>query len=108
VNIRDKGCVFPDCTIPAEWCEAHHVIPWKPNRAGRRGKTKVGNIALLCSFHHHIFEKWGWFLYMDHGQPWWKPPTTHDPQQRPIQNTANHLPLIFADIGPSAVTQVGG
>jgi Domain of unknown function (DUF222) len=95
VNVRDKGCVFPDCTIPPEWCEAHHVIPWKPNRAGRRGKTKVTNIALLCSFHHHIFEKWGWFLYMDHGHPWWIPPITHDPQQKPVQNTANHLPLIF-------------
>ncbi|MDQ0735848.1 HNH endonuclease signature motif containing protein [Arthrobacter agilis] len=29
---RDRGCAFPDCTIPASWCEAHHMTPWSRGR----------------------------------------------------------------------------
>ncbi|NWL09701.1 HNH endonuclease, partial [Paenarthrobacter nitroguajacolicus] len=25
ITARDGGCAFPDCTIPAPWCEAHHT-----------------------------------------------------------------------------------
>lgn len=44
---RDGGCSFPGCTIPASWCDAHHVLPWW---AG--GKTCLLNSALLCRRHH--------------------------------------------------------
>jgi hypothetical protein len=45
--LRDKGCVIPGCTIPARWCEAHHIIYWQDG-----GPTDVINAALLCFFHH--------------------------------------------------------
>jgi hypothetical protein len=25
---RDGHCAFPGCTLPAAWCDAHHVSPW--------------------------------------------------------------------------------
>ncbi|MGD8149677.1 DUF222 domain-containing protein [Ornithinimicrobium sp. Y1694] len=44
---RDKGCSIPGCTIPASWCEAHHVIWWS-----RGGLSDLDNYALLCPRHH--------------------------------------------------------
>jgi hypothetical protein len=23
---RDKGCAYPNCSAPASWCDAHHII----------------------------------------------------------------------------------
>ncbi len=28
ITARDGGCAFPDCTMPAPWCEAHHTTYW--------------------------------------------------------------------------------
>ena len=25
---RDKGCSFPGCDVPPEWCERHHIRAW--------------------------------------------------------------------------------
>jgi Domain of unknown function (DUF222)/HNH endonuclease len=47
--IRDRECRADGCTIPATWCEAHHVKPWS---AG--GRTDLANAVLLCSHHHHL------------------------------------------------------
>ncbi|MQW75308.1 DUF222 domain-containing protein [Nocardioides sp. dk4132] len=47
--IRDRECRADGCTIPATWCEAHHVKPWS---AG--GKTDLADGLLLCSHHHHL------------------------------------------------------
>jgi hypothetical protein len=34
--------------MPAEFCEAHHVVPWS-----RGGTTSLHDTKLLCPFHHH-------------------------------------------------------
>ncbi|WP_050670034.1 HNH endonuclease signature motif containing protein [Luteipulveratus halotolerans] len=44
---RDGGCTFPGCTIPAQWCDAHHVRHWVHG-----GRTDLSNAALLCGRHH--------------------------------------------------------
>ncbi|MDQ0865320.1 HNH endonuclease signature motif containing protein [Arthrobacter globiformis] len=44
ITARDQGCAFPGCTIPAPWCEAHHITYWS-----RGGTTGTGNGVLLCS-----------------------------------------------------------
>ncbi|GAB3433844.1 HNH endonuclease signature motif containing protein [Flindersiella endophytica] len=28
LDLRDAGCAFPACDIPAAWCDAHHIKPW--------------------------------------------------------------------------------
>ncbi|MFM6849635.1 MAG: DUF222 domain-containing protein [Terrabacter sp.] len=49
---RDRGCSFTGCTVPATWCDAHHVLPWQ-----RGGKTDLTNAALLCRHHHtHVHQ----------------------------------------------------
>ncbi|PWN03448.1 HNH endonuclease, partial [Nocardioides silvaticus] len=35
-------------TIPAGWCEAHHLDPW-----ANGGNTDLDRGVLLCSWHHH-------------------------------------------------------
>ncbi len=49
---RDKGCAFPGCTTPPQWCEAHHVLHWIHG-----GLTDLRNAALLCPRHHHHVHK---------------------------------------------------
>lgn len=45
--LRDKGCTFPGCTRPPQWCDAHHVRWWS-----RGGGSDISNGALLCESHH--------------------------------------------------------
>ena len=62
--IRDGGCVFPGCDRPPGWCEAHHVVHWID-----LGPTNLGNIALLCSHHHHLCHEGGWTMQHGTGPP---------------------------------------
>ena len=47
LTARDQGCAFPNCTIPAPWCEAHHTTYWSHGRP-----TNTDNGVLLCTHHH--------------------------------------------------------
>jgi len=47
--LRDAGCTWPGCTVPAQWCDAHHATPW-----WRGGRTSLANTALLCGRHHTL------------------------------------------------------
>jgi hypothetical protein len=46
---RDGCCTFPGCTVPPQWCDAHHVTHWADG-----GETNLSNGALLCGRHHTI------------------------------------------------------
>jgi hypothetical protein len=46
---RDGGCTFPGCTMPPQWCEAHHLVHWIDG-----GRTDLANGALLCGRHHTV------------------------------------------------------
>ncbi len=52
---RDGGCVFPGCTSPPSWSEAHHMVEWA---AG--GDTDVSGMASLCRHHHGVVHRTGW------------------------------------------------
>ena len=45
---RDRHCVV--CEAAPNWCEAHHLVPW---RAPHLGSTNIDNLALLCTRCHH-------------------------------------------------------
>ncbi|TDL36671.1 HNH endonuclease signature motif containing protein [Arthrobacter nitrophenolicus] len=81
LTARDQGCAFPDCTIPAPWCEAHHITYWSHG-----GETTTDNGVLLCSFHHHLIHKEQWAIAIQHGTPSFIPPPHIDPNQSPRQN----------------------
>jgi hypothetical protein len=55
LNLRDRGCTATGCGMPAEFCEAHHIVPWS-----RGGKTSLADTKLLCSFHHHRAHDSAW------------------------------------------------
>ncbi|RZU60631.1 HNH endonuclease signature motif containing protein [Zhihengliuella halotolerans] len=74
ITARDGGCVIPGCTIPASWCEIHHVHAHAEN-----GPTHTDNGVLLCWFHHHHLESSGWEIRMTGGVPHVKAPPWYDP-----------------------------
>ena len=57
LEIRDKHCTFPGCTIDASRCDAHHVKHWQHN-----GPTDISNTLLLCPGHHHLVHEGGWTI----------------------------------------------
>jgi hypothetical protein len=81
LTARDQGCAFPNCTIPASWCEAHHTTYWS-----RGGPTSTDNGVLLCTHHHHLIHKEQWKIHVKNGIPWFIPPPHIDPRQHPRQN----------------------
>ena len=50
---RDRKCV--GCGASADWCQAHHIIPWQPG-----GPTDLDNLCLLCSRCHHKVHDNAW------------------------------------------------
>jgi hypothetical protein len=58
VILRDRHCQFPGCFQPPSVCQVHHLIP-----RSKGGATALGNLKLLCRFHHLIvLHRWGWTL----------------------------------------------
>ena len=55
--IRDHGCRWPGCAIPAGSCDAHHATHWLDH-----GKTDPDNLVLLCWFHHHLLHEQHWSI----------------------------------------------
>lgn len=49
LNVRDKGCRWPDCDRPAPWTAAHHIVHWVHG-----GRTDMDNLVLLCHRHHWL------------------------------------------------------
>ncbi len=64
ITARDRGCVIPGCTIPARWCEVHHVVP-----AREGGPTHTDNGTLACWWHHSRIDTGPWRLRMQNGVP---------------------------------------
>src|SRR5262249_60973874 len=76
--LRDHGCAFPGCTIPACWTDGHHIQHWADG-----GSTSLENMVLLCSAHHDLIHHSAWTVRLRDVLPEFIPPTFIDPEQRP-------------------------
>jgi hypothetical protein len=47
IEVRDRHCTHPGCTVPADRCEVDHVVPY-----ANGGATTQENGTLLCPAHH--------------------------------------------------------
>ncbi|MGB6162672.1 MAG: DUF222 domain-containing protein [Pseudonocardiaceae bacterium] len=70
VIFRDGGCAFPGCSVPARWCDIHHVTHWADH-----GSTSVGNCVALCGRHHRLAHHSDWRIDMVSGIPEFHPPS---------------------------------
>lgn len=88
ITLRDGGCLIPDCHVPPQWCEIHHVT-----EHSRGGPTHTDNGVLLCWFHHRTIDTGNWQIRIQDGIPhvrgpsWWDHtrqwrPTTKSPTRR--------------------------
>jgi Domain of unknown function (DUF222)/HNH endonuclease len=78
---RDRGCSFPGCDKPPEWCQRHHIVAWADG-----GRTDLDNLTLLCHNHHRNFDAAGWSCQLTDGLPSWTPPAWVDPERIPRRN----------------------
>ena len=74
ITLRDGGCLIPGCSVPAAWCEIHHVTPH-----AHGGPTHPDNGVLLCWFHHRTIDTSGWAIRMIRGVPQLRAPAWLDP-----------------------------
>jgi hypothetical protein len=81
--LRDKGCAFPGCDRPPRWTDAHHIVHWSNG-----GPTDLGNLALLCGYHHRLIHQSDWQIRINpkDGLPEFIPPACIDQDQRPRRN----------------------
>jgi hypothetical protein len=47
LRLRDRTCVEPGCTLPANYCDPHHITHWT-----KGGPTGLPNLELRCRRHH--------------------------------------------------------
>ncbi|MFM6848628.1 MAG: DUF222 domain-containing protein [Terrabacter sp.] len=70
--LRDHGCSYPGCSVPPQWCDAHHVVHWLHG-----GATDLCNGALLCGRHHTIVHQLGLAATVLPDEVIWHLPTEH-------------------------------
>ena len=59
--MRDGHCrLVPGCDRRPEWCDAHHVVAWEDG-----GESKLDNMVLGCSHHHHLLHRRHWAQRLD-------------------------------------------
>jgi len=49
LNLRDRRCQWPGCTVPASQCVPHHRVHWADG-----GPSRTPNLDLYCSCHHAL------------------------------------------------------
>ena len=80
---RDKACV--GCGATANWCQAHHIIPWAVG-----GRTDLDDMCLLCTRCHHRVHDDRWQVRKSaSGKYHLRPPLKHDRRTSTRRNPNN-------------------
>ena len=80
---RDKACV--GCGATANWCQAHHIIPWAVG-----GRTDLDDMCLLCTRCHHRVHDDRWQVRKSaSGNYHLRPPLKHDRRTSTRRNPNN-------------------
>jgi hypothetical protein len=90
LEVRDKHCIHPGCTVPADLCQAHHIVPWWDG-----GPTSLDNLCLVCRHHHALVEPDRY-----HSRDQWRivvDPDTKRPRMLPPERLKKHLPQSAVD-----------
>lgn len=78
---RDKGCQAPGCTVPADYCDIHHIKAW-----ARGGPTDEDNGIALCPYHHETIHSGRWSIRKHQGLTFFQPARWIDPDQPLLRN----------------------
>jgi len=88
VALRDRGCTFPTCDIPPQWCDVHHGVHWADG-----GPTTLTNLFLACPAHHQTAHHAGWQVGIAaDGLTEWIPPAHIDPERKPRRHHRHKPP----------------
>lgn len=77
----DGGCTFPDCPMPAMWCEIDHTLDY-----AETGTSDIRLAGMACDYDNRERKKQGWTPKHINGRVAWIPPPWIDPEQRPRFN----------------------
>ena len=73
----EGGCTRPGCTVPAAWCQVHHVNAW-----AKGGRTDIDKLTLACGTDNRLINE-GWTTRkLKDGTTEWIPPPQLDIGQR--------------------------
>lgn len=78
---RDRGCQAPGCSVPAVYCDIHHIKDWL---AG--GLTSERNATTLCPSHHAAVHIGKWRIRRVEGLTYFQPAPWLDPYQPLLRN----------------------
>ena len=56
LHALDRGCTFPECTVPGYGCQVHHAeLDWADG-----GQTNITDECLACGAHNRLVNPGGW------------------------------------------------
>ena len=91
VRRRDRTCVWPGCSVPADLADLDHSRDYHrpPDDGGPPGTTSHANLAPLCRNHHRLKTEAGFRLHhVSPGTFVWTDPTGHRYEVRPGTDSA--------------------
>src|SRR5699024_4044722 len=65
VRLRDGTCRHPGCTVPADYCDLDHLVPFDHSDPATGGHTEEFNLGCFCRRHHRFKHSSGWRYTMD-------------------------------------------